>query len=172
MAQTSTTGNLEKASREMISSLRYTAEFNAPVYGAVTKFTLGKGEDTGALSTWEIYQKYQDINNDYDTLLRKAKEDHGDPFEADPEGVNAQDIKAYYAIHPNLKPGQTYAEGVREFFRVLLSKPDGSERYRYVVRNTNTRKLPMAILRALPRNTRERRAASDRARARHKSGLD
>ena len=127
---------------------------------------------SGVLSTWEIYQKYQDINNDYDTLLRKAKEDHGDPFEADPEGVNAQDIKAYYAIHPNLKPGQTYAEGVREFFRVLLSKPDGSERYRYVVRNTNTRKLPMAILRALPRNTRERRAASDRARARHKSGLD
>jgi hypothetical protein len=47
MAQTSTTGNLEKASREMISSLRFTAEFNAPVYGAVTKFTLAKGEDTG-----------------------------------------------------------------------------------------------------------------------------
>ena len=47
MAQTSTTGSLENASREMISSLRYTAEHNAPVYGAVTKYTLAKGEDTG-----------------------------------------------------------------------------------------------------------------------------
>jgi hypothetical protein len=127
---------------------------------------------SGVLSNWEIQQKYQDINNDYDTLLKKAIEDYGDPFEDDPEGVNAQDIKAYYAIYPNLKPGQTYTEGVRDFFRILLSKPDGSERYRYVVRNTNTRKLPMAILRALPRNSRERRAASDRERQRHRAGLE
>jgi hypothetical protein len=47
MPETSTTGQLENASREMISRLLYTAEHNAPVFGLAAKFKLKKGEDTG-----------------------------------------------------------------------------------------------------------------------------
>lgn len=47
MPQISTTGQLEKASQEMIDSARYAAEHNAPIVGLVTKFTLKKGQDTG-----------------------------------------------------------------------------------------------------------------------------
>lgn len=46
MAQTSGTGQLENASAEMIDSARYTAEHNAPVWGAAKHFTLKKGHDT------------------------------------------------------------------------------------------------------------------------------
>jgi hypothetical protein len=46
MAQTSTTGALENASKEMIDAARYTAEHNAPVWGAAKHFTLKKGHDT------------------------------------------------------------------------------------------------------------------------------
>ena len=43
MPQTSTTGSLENASREMITSARYTEEHNAPCMELVEKFTLQKG---------------------------------------------------------------------------------------------------------------------------------
>lgn len=46
MAQTSATGNLENASREMISTARYTEEHSAPILNLVEKFTLQKGSDT------------------------------------------------------------------------------------------------------------------------------
>ena len=46
MPQTSTTGSLENASREMITSARYTEEHNAPCMELVEKFTLQKGTDT------------------------------------------------------------------------------------------------------------------------------
>jgi hypothetical protein len=46
MPQTSTTGSLENASREMITSARYTEEHNAPCMELVEKFTLQKGSDT------------------------------------------------------------------------------------------------------------------------------
>jgi len=47
MPTISTTGALEAASKEMISTARFTAEHNAPVWGLVSHFTLKKGEDTG-----------------------------------------------------------------------------------------------------------------------------
>jgi len=47
MPQISTTGQLENASREMISEARKTAEHNAPVFATVRQFRLKKGEDTG-----------------------------------------------------------------------------------------------------------------------------
>ena len=47
MPTISTTGALEAASKEMISTARFTAEHNAPVWGLVSHFTLTKGEDTG-----------------------------------------------------------------------------------------------------------------------------
>ena len=46
MPQTSTTGSLENASREMITTARYTEEHNAPCMELVEKFTLQKGSDT------------------------------------------------------------------------------------------------------------------------------
>ena len=46
MPQTSTTGSLENASREMITSARYTEEHNAPCMELVEKFNLQKGSDT------------------------------------------------------------------------------------------------------------------------------
>ena len=46
MPQISTTGALENASREMISTARYTEEHNAPCMELVEKFTLQKGSDT------------------------------------------------------------------------------------------------------------------------------
>ena len=46
MPQTSTTGSLENASREMITSARYTEEHNAPCMELVEKFNLQKGDDT------------------------------------------------------------------------------------------------------------------------------
>ena len=46
MPQTSTTGSLENASREMITSARYTEEHNAPCMELVEKFSLQKGSDT------------------------------------------------------------------------------------------------------------------------------
>ena len=46
MPQTSTTGSLENASREMITSARYTEEHNAPCMELVEKFNLQKGADT------------------------------------------------------------------------------------------------------------------------------
>ena len=47
MPQTATTGQLENASREMMTSARYTHEHNAPVYGLVQHYQLRKGHDTG-----------------------------------------------------------------------------------------------------------------------------
>ena len=46
MPQTSTTGSLENASREMITTARYTEEHNAPCMELVEKFMLQKGSDT------------------------------------------------------------------------------------------------------------------------------
>jgi len=46
MPQTSTTGSLENASREMIVSARFTEEHNAPCMELVEKFTLQSGNDT------------------------------------------------------------------------------------------------------------------------------
>ena len=46
MPQTSTTGSLENASREMITTARYTEEHNAPCMELIEKFTLQKGSDT------------------------------------------------------------------------------------------------------------------------------
>ena len=46
MPQTSTTGSLENASREMITTARYTEEHNAPCMELVEKFNLQKGSDT------------------------------------------------------------------------------------------------------------------------------
>ena len=46
MAQISTTGQLENASREMIATARYTEEHNAPAVELVEKFTLERGSDT------------------------------------------------------------------------------------------------------------------------------
>ena len=46
MAQISTTGQLENASREMIATARYTEEHNAPAMELVEKFTLERGADT------------------------------------------------------------------------------------------------------------------------------
>tara|TARA_Y100000310_G_scaffold341686_1_gene441658 strand:+ start:3445 stop:4320 length:876 start_codon:yes stop_codon:yes gene_type:complete len=46
MAQISTTGQLENASKEIIDAVRYTAEHNAPVWGTARHFTLPKGHDT------------------------------------------------------------------------------------------------------------------------------
>jgi hypothetical protein len=46
MPQTSTTGQLENAAREMISKARYTEEHNAPLMELVEKFTLQRGSDT------------------------------------------------------------------------------------------------------------------------------
>jgi hypothetical protein len=46
MAQISTTGQLENASREMIAQARYTEEHNAPAMELVEKFTLERGSDT------------------------------------------------------------------------------------------------------------------------------
>jgi hypothetical protein len=46
MAQTSTTGSLENASREMIAAARFTEEHNAPCMELIEKFTLEKGADT------------------------------------------------------------------------------------------------------------------------------
>lgn len=47
MAQTSTTGALENAAKELIDAARLTAEHNAPVWGSVRHFNLQKGHDTG-----------------------------------------------------------------------------------------------------------------------------
>jgi hypothetical protein len=47
MPQTATTGQLENASREMMTTARFTIEHNAPIYGLVMHFTLKKGHDTG-----------------------------------------------------------------------------------------------------------------------------
>lgn len=47
MPTISTTGDVENAAREMIGAARYTQEHNAPVYGLVSHFQLGKGHDTG-----------------------------------------------------------------------------------------------------------------------------
>lgn len=44
--QTSTTGALEDASREMIVQARYTEEHNAPCINLIEKFNLKQGEDT------------------------------------------------------------------------------------------------------------------------------
>lgn len=44
--QTSTTGQLENAAKEMIVTARYTEEHNAPCMELVEHFTLGKGHDT------------------------------------------------------------------------------------------------------------------------------
>lgn len=44
--QTSTTGELEAASREMIAAARYTSEHNAPLINLVERFTLARGSDT------------------------------------------------------------------------------------------------------------------------------
>ena len=46
MPQTSTTGQLENASKEMIAQARYTEEHNAPVVQLVERFKLEKGADT------------------------------------------------------------------------------------------------------------------------------
>ena len=46
MPQTSTTGSLENASREMITTARYTEEHNAPCMELIEKFQLQKGSDT------------------------------------------------------------------------------------------------------------------------------
>lgn len=46
MAQLSTTGQLENASREMIATARFTEEHNAPCMELVEKFTLERGSDT------------------------------------------------------------------------------------------------------------------------------
>ena len=43
MAQTATTGNLENASRKIISTARYTEEHNAPALAVLEAFTLPKG---------------------------------------------------------------------------------------------------------------------------------
>ena len=43
MAQTATTGNLEKAQKIIISTSRYTEEHNAPAMGLIEQFTLPKG---------------------------------------------------------------------------------------------------------------------------------
>ena len=45
--QTSTTGEMENASREMIATALFTTEHNAPMMNLVEKFSLRKGEDTG-----------------------------------------------------------------------------------------------------------------------------
>lgn len=45
--QTSTTGDLAKASREMIAKALFTEEHNAPMVGLVEMFQLKQGEDTG-----------------------------------------------------------------------------------------------------------------------------
>ena len=45
--QTSTTGDLEAASREMIAQAIFTEEHNAPMMAIVPKFQLRQGEDTG-----------------------------------------------------------------------------------------------------------------------------
>ena len=47
MVQTSTIGQMESASREMISALLFTTEHNMLMPGMVEKFTLKQGEDTG-----------------------------------------------------------------------------------------------------------------------------
>jgi len=44
--QTSTTGQLENASKEMIATARYTVEHNAPMLQLVERFKLEKGADT------------------------------------------------------------------------------------------------------------------------------
>jgi len=46
MPQIASTGQLESASREMMTTARYTMEHNAPVYGLVQHYTLKKGHDT------------------------------------------------------------------------------------------------------------------------------
>ena len=46
MPQTSTTGSLENASREMIAAARFTEEHNAPCMELIEKFNLEKGSDT------------------------------------------------------------------------------------------------------------------------------
>ena len=43
MAQTATTGNLESASKIIISTARYTEEHNAPALALLEPFTLPKG---------------------------------------------------------------------------------------------------------------------------------
>ena len=45
--QTSTTGNLANASRELITAARFAEEHNTPSKQLVSKFTLPKGHDTG-----------------------------------------------------------------------------------------------------------------------------
>lgn len=46
MAQTATTGLLEKASRTIVSSARYTEEHNAPAYSLIEQLSLPKGANT------------------------------------------------------------------------------------------------------------------------------
>lgn len=46
MPQTSTTGQLENASREMISQARFTEEHNMPAVSLIERFTLEQGSDT------------------------------------------------------------------------------------------------------------------------------
>jgi hypothetical protein len=46
MAQTATTGNLENASRTIITSANYTEEHNAPAVALIESFTLPKGSKT------------------------------------------------------------------------------------------------------------------------------
>jgi len=44
--QTSTSGQLENASMEMIATARYTEEHSAPIINLIERFTLGQGHDT------------------------------------------------------------------------------------------------------------------------------
>ena len=44
MPQTSTTGNLENAQKQIIAAARYTEEHNAPAMALIESFSLGKGE--------------------------------------------------------------------------------------------------------------------------------
>lgn len=47
MPTISTTGQMENVALEMMTALRYTMEHNSPIYGLVSHFALGDGEDTG-----------------------------------------------------------------------------------------------------------------------------
>ena len=52
MAQTATTGNLESASKIIISAARYTEEHNAPALALIESFTLPKGTKQVRFRRW------------------------------------------------------------------------------------------------------------------------
>ena len=144
-------------------------EINALAEEASQQYISGIGSQFSSKFKSYIRNKYYGIQSKYANLKADTQNRHGIDWDEEPDSVHEQDMDDYYAVWDNLRPGQAYDDGIRQLQYRILSEPDGSERWEYVLRNMYLAPLPPSIFRVMSSKARRRRLATQAARQRHKA---